>query len=235
MKNIEIYADGVAPDAGLIAQLINVYGIKGATCNPTLAKAQCNEEMNYEQYSRFIISHFSPLPVSVQLLAQDREEMVEQGLKIAKWGENVYVKVPIVTQHGESCIPVILSLMNLGVNVNVTALFTVHQVQELLTYAIPRDVNLVLSIFAGRIGDTGRSPNSIMEPVSKMIENYPRVKLLWAGVRSMSDLLEARKFCDIITMPQAVLSKLEMKDKDLDDYCQETVQMFAKDASNFSI
>lgn len=235
MKNIEIYADGVEPNAGYIASLIDVEGIKGFTCNPTLSLAHCNENMSYKDYSQFIISHSNGLPVSVQVLSNEHDEIVAQAIKIDSWGQNVYVKVPIINENGRFNIPAILMLLDLDIKVNVTAIFTIDQVKEFLSYSIPKKSKVILSVFSGRIGDTGRVANDIIGPINKMIDSQSNIKLLWAGVRSMSDIIEARKYCDIITIPQTVLSKLPLKDKDLNDFCRETVQMFANDAKNFKI
>ncbi len=230
---VEIYADGIPCDADYINKLIDTYGITGATANPSLAKQYL--PMSYYDYSRFMIDNFRGLPVSVQVLASDLNEMEEQANIISKWGENVYVKIPIMNEHGISCAGLIVKLLNQGIKVNVTALFTEDQVRDLLELGLNRHHDCVLSVFSGRIADTLIYPNNIINAIKNLIGYNTKTKILWAGTRSMGDILTADLYCDIITIPKPILDKMNMKGKNLNDYCRETVQMFANDSKNFTL
>lgn len=233
-QQLQLYADGIKPDKQHIEKLL-AQGITGATANPSLVKQYL--PMAYEDYSRFLINHFYPHPVSVQVLSSDIDEMYDQAQKISLWGENVYVKIPIVTKEGFGCETLIVNLLNEGIKVNVTALFTPGQVASLMRKGLVYKHDCILSVFCGRIADTGRLPLDTIKEIHGMFNFNTEngVKLLWAGVRSAMDIELARGYCNSITLPQAVLDKLPMRDKDLGEYCAETVEMFARDAENFTI
>jgi transaldolase len=230
---VEIYADGIPCDADYINKLIDKYGITGSTCNPSLAKKYL--PMSYYEYSKFIIDNFRGLPVSVQVLSSHLKEMEAQANIISGWGDNVYVKIPIVNEFGKSCANLIIKLLNKGIKVNVTAIFTEDQVKDLISKGLRSHHDCVLSVFSGRIADTLINPNDIIKEIRFLIGHKSKVKILWAGTRSMGDVLSADQHCDIITIPQAILDKSDFKGKDLNEYCLETVKMFANDSKNFTL
>jgi len=234
MRELEIYADGIEPTKEYINHVLTDFDVTGFTCNPSLVKQYL--PIVYKDYCNAIIDNSNGYPVSIQVLTNDLKDIVFQALEISSWGHNVYVKIPIVNDKGESCVEVIKFLLDDGIKINVTAIFTPQQVRELLDLGVTKDYDVVLSVFSGRIADTGISPNTIIKKISDMIgTDRGNIKLLWAGVRSLGDIHLAKEYCDIITIPQPILEKLKMKDKNLRDYSIETVQMFANDAKNFTL
>jgi transaldolase len=234
MRELEIYADGIEPTKEYISHVLTDFDVTGFTCNPSLVKQYL--PIVYKDYCNSIIDNSNGYPVSIQVLTNDIKDIVFQALEISSWGHNVYVKIPIVNEKGESCAEVIKFLLDDGIKINVTAIFTPQQVRELLDLGVTKDYDVVLSVFSGRIADTGISPNTIIKKISDMIgTDRGNIKLLWAGVRSLGDIHLAKEYCDIITIPQPILEKLKMKDKNLRDYSIETVQMFANDAKNFTL
>jgi len=234
MRELEIYADGIEPTKEYINHVLTDFDVTGFTCNPSLVKQYL--PIVYKDYCNAIIDNSNGYPVSIQVLTNDLKDIVFQALEISSWGHNVYVKIPIVNDKGESCAEVIKFLLDDGIKINVTAIFTPQQVRELLDLGVTKDYDVVLSVFSGRIADTGISPNTIIKKISDMIgTDRGNIKLLWAGVRSLGDIHLAKEYCDIITIPQPILEKLKMKDKNLRDYSIETVQMFANDANNFTL
>ncbi len=240
MNKIDIYADGIKPDKAHIDNLIDNYGIVGFTCNPSLIKNYL--PISYYDYCKVILDNSRELPVSIQVLESDLDKIVEQAEIISSWGDNVYVKVPIINEYNVSCADIIVYLLDKGIKVNVTAIFTSDQVKKLVDAGLNSKHDCVLSVFSGRISDTGRVANSCILPILDVIgclhrgkRIYGNIKILWAGVRQVTDINYARLSCDIITIPQPVLDKMDFIDKDLDEYCLETVQMFARDSKHFTI
>jgi transaldolase len=235
-KTLELYADGIPPDVDYINKIIDEYGICGFTCNPTLIKQYL--PMSYYDYCKIIIDNSRNFPVSIQVLTSDLDEMIKEAKIISCWGKNIYVKIPIVNEYGKSCASVIKKLLEEKIKVNITSIFTYNMVYMLL-YPLPTESDYILSIFSGRLGDLGKTPNKfVIKDLHKLLSYLPensRGKILWAGARQVLDIFKAEKYCDIITLPKAVLDKMELLKKAPEEYCVETVQMFARDAKNFTL
>ena len=230
---VNIYADGIPPDLEYINKTISAYKVCGATCNPTLVKNYL--PMSYYDYCKTIIDGFAGLPVSIQVLTSDLVGMIEQARVINSWGKNIYVKIPVINEYGESCRNVIIQLMKENIQVNITAVLEPNKLIDTLKH-IPHNTNYILSVFAGRISDTGKYPNNTMQEAAQIIkDSKTQGKLLWAGARQLLDVISAENYCDIITLPKSILDKLPCLKKNLADFCLETVQMFARDSENFTL
>ncbi len=224
---VQIYADG-ADKAGILDLYAKPF-IKGLTTNPTLMKKAGIKD--YEAFSRDILQTVTAKPISLEVFSDEFPEMKRQGLKIASWGSNVYVKIPITNSRGESSLPLIKELAQQGVKLNITALLTLAQVRDVaaaLNPAIPS----VVSVFAGRIADTGVDPMPLMRASRALLEGQPKAELLWASVREVLNILQADESgCDIVTVPHDILAKAgKMLGQDLTALSLDTVKMFAKDA-----
>ena len=223
---IEIYADG-ANLAEMMTMADNPR-ISGLTTNPTLMRKAGID--NYSRFAKDVLKKIRDKPISFEVFSDDLLEMKMQGIEIASWGEKVYVKVPITNTKGESTKEVIEYLVDKGVKVNVTAIFTVNQVREIVT-ALDPTIPSCLSIFAGRIADTGRDPIPLVQEVLKEIEGIPSIKLIWASPRELLNIFQASEIgCHIITATSDILNKLEFIGKDLEEFSLETVKMFYLDA-----
>ncbi len=221
---IQLYADG--SNVNQIIELYKTKNVHGFTTNPTLMAKE--KIIDYLGFINTLTSIIKDLPISFEVLADDLNEMESQARKIASCSHNIYVKIPITNCKGESTKNIIRSLLNDGINVNVTAVFTERQVYEILSY-IYHDTSVILSVFAGRIADTGLDPKPIMKIIKNMI---PRnVKLLWASCREVYNIYEADEIgCHIVTATHDLINKLKLKGKDLEAYSLETVKMFYDDA-----
>jgi len=225
--NIKIFADG-ADKAQILRFKANPL-IKGFTTNPTLMRAA--GVTDYEIFARDILGIVENLPISFEVFADDFAEMERQARKIAGWAENVYVKIPITTTRGESAMGLAARLARSGVKVNVTAVLTLDQVKHAAD-AVGGGAPSVISVFAGRIADTGRDPVPLMAEAMKSLEPYPNIELLWASPRELLNIFQANDVgCHIITATDGVLAKLTTVGKDLVEYSLETVQMFYNDAA----
>jgi transaldolase len=203
--------------------------IKGFTTNPTLMRAA--GVTDYEAFAREILEIVHDLPISFEVFADEFSEMERQARKIASWAENVYVKIPITNVRGESAMGLASTLAHSGVKVNVTAVLTLDQVRHAAA-ALGGGAPSVISVFAGRIADTGRDPAPIMAAAVKLLSSYPSVELLWASPRELLNLFQADEVgCHIITATESVLSKLQSVGKDLLAFSLETVEMFHADAA----
>ncbi|MFN5559800.1 MAG: transaldolase [Opitutaceae bacterium] len=224
---IRIYADG-ADRAGIL-RLHALPFIHGLTTNPTLMRKA--GVADYEAFARDILRVVTDKPVSFEVLADDFPEMRRQALKVSSWGANVYTKIPITNSRGESSVPLIGDLTRAGVKVNVTAILTLAQVRAVAA-ALQPDVPAVVSIFAGRIADTGVDPMPIMREARAVLTPLPRAELLWASVREVLNILQADATgCDIVTVTHDILAKAQtMLGQDLSDLSLDTVRMFARDA-----
>ena len=225
---IQIYADG-ADKAGIL----DLYGksyIKGLTTNPTLMKKAGIKD--YEAFAKDILNTVTAKPISLEVFSDEFPEMKRQALKIAAWGRNVYVKIPITNSRGESSIPLIRELAARQVQLNVTALLTVAQVRE-VAVALNPAVPSVVSVFAGRIADTGRDPMPIMRDNRALLAGLPKAELLWASVREVLNIFQAEACgCHIVTVPHDVLAKAaKLLGMDLDVLSLDTVKTFAQDAA----
>jgi transaldolase len=225
---IKIFADGA--DLKQMRELAAQPGIAGFTTNPTLMrKAGIND---YEGFARSVLEVIRDRPVSFEVFADDPAEMIEQGRVIASWGKNVNVKIPVTTTKGEFCGNVISTLSREGVIVNVTAIMTLEQVRQVAERLAP-GVPAIVSVFAGRIADTGRDPMPLMASAAKLLAaERPAAELLWASPRELLNLFHAEATgCRIITMTHDLLAKLGGVGKPLDAFSLETVQMFYRDAT----
>jgi transaldolase len=225
---IKLFADG-AEKADILEMYKKPY-IKGFTTNPTLMNKAGIKE--YKAFALEILSEIKDRPISFEVFSDDLEEMESQALKIANWGNNVFVKIPITNTKGISTTPIIKSLSSQGVNLNITAMMTLSQVSQ-VSLAIGSNSPAILSIFAGRIADTGVDPIPVMAEALEIIKQYPNQELLWASPRELLNVVQADSIgCHIITATSGILRKLNLLGKDLSEYSLETVQMFRVDAIN---
>jgi transaldolase len=202
--------------------------IKGLTTNPTLMKKA--GVTDYRVFCRDILTYISDKPLSFEVFSDEFEEMESQAFEIASWGQNVYVKIPISNTKGESSVPLVKRLANRGVKVNVTALMTLTQVRDVVQVLNPA-VPSYVSVFAGRIADTGRAALPIMSAAVEMLKVAPSAELIWASPRELYNIIEADLAgCHIITATPDVLKKLSLVGYDLDAYSLDTVKMFYNDA-----
>ena len=224
---VKIFADGA--DLQGIVDLYRKPYIQGLTTNPTLMRKVGLTD--YETFARAVLKHVKSKPISFEVFSDDFPEMRRQALKIRDWQDNVYVKIPITNTSGESSAPLIQELANEGVKLNVTALLTARQVKTVAAALSPR-VQAVVSVFAGRIADTGVDPLPIMNESLEILRGLPRAELLWASVREVFNVFQAATCrCHIVTVPHDILKKLvELGGKDLDDLSLDTVRMFHQDA-----
>jgi transaldolase len=173
------------------------------------------------------------------VIASSLSEICEQARKISSWGSNVYVKIPIINEYGESTSNIVKELIQEKIKVNVTAVFTEDQVRSLLDAGLNNNDDCVISVFCGRILDTGIYPNTTIKNIDDMLTHSfgtrGNIKILWAGVRSGIDIHLAKEYCDIITLPSSVIDKMSLRGKNLDDYTLDTVKMFANDSKNFNL
>jgi len=229
----KIFADGADFDA--ILALAKKPWIKGFTTNPTLMRKA--GVTDYEAYARKLVAAVPDRPISFEVFADDFNGMIAQGRVIAAFGKNVNVKIPVTTTSGAFTGPVIRALAEAGVVLNVTALFTAEQAQNVAECLLP-NVPAIVSVFAGRIADTGRAPIPVMQACLAKLKDRPKAELLWASPRELLNIFEADAIgCHIITVSHDVLGKIGLVGKDLNEYSLETVKMFYNDAtaSNFQI
>lgn len=225
--SVKLFADG-AEKAGMLEMYRNPL-ISGFTTNPTLMKKA--GVTDYVAFAKDILSHIPDKPISFEVFSDEFDEMERQALEIASWGNNVYVKIPITNTKGESSVPLITSLSEKGVKVNVTAMFPVEQVQSVIP-GLSKGPGGYVSVFAGRIADAGLDPVPIMQEVLELIKDYPKIELIWASPRELYNVVQANEIgCDIITATNSILKKLPSLGKDLNQFSLETVQMFYDDAS----
>jgi transaldolase len=230
---IAIYADGA--DKGAMLEMYKNPFVKGFTTNPTLmAKSGITD---YEAFAREVVKAIPDRPISFEVFSDDFNEMEAQALKINSWGKNVNVKIPITNTKKQYSYELIESLANKGVKINVTALFTLEQVR-LSAQALKNSPWSIISVFSGRIADTGRDPVPMMVDSLKLIGNAPNINLLWASPRELLNIFQADEIgVKIITVTNDVIKKLDLVGKDMDEYSLETVKMFYNDAkkAGFSI
>lgn len=226
--NVDVFADGADLD-GIAALAANPL-IKGFTTNPTLMRKAGIAE--YESFARDVLEVVPTLPVSFEVFADDFDEMETQAREIASWGANVNVKIPITNTRGEFAGPLVERLSKSGVSINVTALMQLEQVEKITAY-LEGSVTAFVSVFAGRIADTGRDPIPIMTEAVACLAQKPSAKLIWASPRELLNIYHAEQCgCQVITVTNDVLAKLPTIGKDLDQYSLETVQMFYRDATS---
>jgi transaldolase len=225
--NVQIFADG-ADIEGMIALYRNPL-VQGLTTNPTLMRKAGIKD--YEGFCREVLDIVKEKPISFEVFSDDFDEMRRQALKIQSWQDNVFVKIPITNTRGESTIPLIRQLSADGVQLNVTAILTLDQVRA-VAGALKPTIAAVISVFAGRIADTGRSPVPLMKESLSILKEYPKASLLWASVREVLNIFEADDVgCQIVTVPHDILGKaIKMCAMDLASLSLDTVKMFRNDA-----
>ncbi len=223
---IKLFADGA--DRAAMLDLYRNPWIEGFTTNPTLMRKA--GVTNYEAFARDIVAAIPDRPISFEVFADSFSEMERQARQIARWGDNVYVKIPITNTQGESSVNLICRLAHSGVKVNATALLALDQVRE-VSAVLAGGPPAYVSVFAGRIADTGRDPVPVMAAAVEMLRPYPNIELIWASPRELLNLFQADMIgCHIITATGDMLKKLDLVGKDLHEYSRETVQMFYDDA-----
>ncbi|RME17435.1 MAG: transaldolase [Bdellovibrio sp.] len=227
-RDLKIFSDGA--DKASMIELAKQPFIQGLTTNPTLMKKAGITD--YVGFAKEILSIIKDKPISFEVFSDDFEEMHRQAREISSWGDNVYVKIPVMNSLGQSSQELIHTLSQEGVKLNVTAILTLDQVKQTCENLNPK-VPSVVSVFAGRIADTGVDPLPIMKQALKLCENVgPQTELLWASTREVFNIQQARNMgCHIITVPFDLLRKYQKMNKmDLQDLSLETVKMFKKDA-----
>lgn len=223
---IKLFADG-ADKKGMLEMYANPL-IQGFTTNPTLMRKAGISD--YQAFAADILQHIKDKPVSFEVFADEFAEMEEQAHQIASWAENVIVKIPITNTRGESAAPLIKRLSAAGIVLNITAMLTLQQVQDVAS-VLAKNTPSIVSIFAGRIADTGLDPIPLMEQARHMLAHLPRAELLWASPRELLNVMQANDMgCHIITATNDILSKLNLIGKDLTEYSLDTVKMFYRDA-----
>ena len=226
---IQIFADG-ADKAGILDLYAKPY-IKGLTTNPSLMKKAGIKD--YEAFAKDILQTVTAKPISLEVFSDEFSEMRRQAAKIKSWGANVYVKIPITNSRGESSLPLIKDLAAEGVKLNVTALFSLKQVAGVAA-AINPAVPSVVSVFAGRIADSGVDPMPIMRACAPLLEEQPKAELLWASTREVLNIFQAEEAgVKIITVPHDIIAKaVKMLGMTLDALSLDTVKTFVKDSTD---
>ena len=224
---VKLFADG-ADIAGMKEMAANPM-IKGFTTNPTLMRKAGITD--YKAFALDVLKVIPDRPVSFEVFADDFPTMETQALEIASWGRHVNVKIPVTNTKGEFCGPLVERLSKQGVQLNITAVMTLDQVKR-ITERLHADTPAIISVFAGRIADTGRDPVPVMAESVRIMKAKPKSELIWASHRELLNIFQADDVgCHIITATNDILKKLSLVGKDLDQYSLETVEMFCKDAS----
>jgi transaldolase len=223
---VKLFADG-ADLAGIKEMAANPV-IKGFTTNPTLMRKAGVSD--YKAFALQALQVVGGRPISFEVFADEFGEMEKQAHEIASWGRNIYVKIPVTNTKGEFSGPLVERLARAGVQVNVTAMTTADQVRRVADRLAP-ETPAIISVFAGRIADTGRDPVPIMAEAVKIMKKKPKSELIWASPRELLNIFQANEIgCHIITATNDILKKLPLVGKNLDAYSLETVEMFHKDA-----
>jgi transaldolase len=231
--HVKIFGDG-AHEEDMLAMAGNPL-IKGFTTNPSLMRAA--GVTDYVAFAKDVLSKIHDKPISFEVFSDDFDEMERQARIIAAWGENVYVKIPVTNTKGESSAALITKLSNDGLKLNVTAILTVEQV-AIVADALAADTPAIVSVFAGRVADTGVDPLPIMRDSKAALSSRPKAELLWASCRETLNIYEADEVgADIITVPYSILNKLDEIGRDLTQHSLDGVKKFYTDgqAAGFSI
>jgi transaldolase len=224
---IKIFADGA--DLKSMKESAANPLVKGFTTNPTLMRAAGVSD--YKAFALDVLKAIPDRPVSFEVFADDFPTMEDQAREIASWGDNVYVKIPVTNTKGDFSGPLIATLSRAGIKLNVTAVFTHEQIGK-IGAALAEETPAVVSVFAGRIADTGRDPVPHMRGALALLKDRPKAELLWASPRELLNIFQADEIgCHIITVTADVIKKLALVGKDMTDYSRETVMMFFKDAT----
>ena len=230
---VQIFADG-ADKAGMLEMYSKPY-IKGLTTNPTLMKKVGITD--YRAFCKDILTSIKDKPLSFEVFSDDFAEMERQALEIASWGDNVYVKIPVTNTKQETCYALVKKLAGRKVKMNVTAIMTLAQVRDVVASLNPT-VPSYVSVFAGRVADTGVDPVPMMASAVAMLKVAPAAELIWASPRELLNIFQADEIgCHVITVTNDILKKLSLVGYDLEKYSLDTVKMFYDDAvaANFSL
>lgn len=226
--NVELYSDGA-----VIEEMIKMKEkgiVSGITTNPTLMKKAGITD--YVAFAKEVLDNIVDLPISFEVFGDDFDTMEKEAIKIASLGKNVFVKIPITNTKGESSTPLIKKLSSKGIKLNITAIMTEEQVVDTVN-ALSSGVDSIVSVFAGRIADTGIDPEPLMEKAVKICHEKAGVKLLWASTREVFNIIQADQLgVDIITVQPSILNKLDMYHMDLNELSIETVKMFNNDVKD---
>lgn len=223
---IDLFADGA--DLKSIAGLAENPLIKGFTTNPTLMRSA--GVTDYEAFARDLVGVVPDRAISFEVFADEFDEMEQQALRLASWGENVYVKIPVTNTRGERSEPLIRTLAQREVKLNITAILTMDQVRE-VSAALAGGPPSFVSVFAGRIADTGRDPVPVMTEALEVLRGHPEQRLLWASTRELFNVIQADRIgCHVITVTPDILKKLPGLGRPLDELSLDTVRMFHQDA-----
>lgn len=223
---VQIFADGADKD-GMLEMYAKPY-IKGLTTNPTLMKKAGITD--YRAFCKDILTHIRDKPLSFEVFSDDFAEMERQAMEIASWGDNVYVKIPVTNTKQETCYALVKKLGAQNVKMNVTAILTMTQVRDVVA-ALNPNVPSYVSVFAGRIADTGWDPVPMMAAAVEMLKVAPAAELIWASPRELLNIFQADEVgCQVITVTNDILKKLSLVGYDLDTYSLDTVKMFYNDA-----
>jgi transaldolase len=222
---VKIFADGA--DLTGIRQLATLPHIKGFTTNPSLMRKAGVDD--YETWAKRVLEAVPDKPVSFEVLSDDFGEMEQQARKIAGWGENVYVKIPITNTRRQSACPLIQTLTCDGLRINVTAVMTIEQIKD-ASQVLYRGAPSIISVFAGRVADTGQDEADLIQYAMRIF-SAKSIEFLWASTRELRNIAQANRIgCHIITVPDKILNKLHLLGKDLNEFSLETVKQFYDDA-----
>ena len=226
MSKIKLFADGA--DKSSIIKMYQNPCIDGFTTNPTLMRKA--GVTDYVTFAKDILREIPDKPISFEVFADEFDKMERQALEIADWGKNIYVKIPVMNTKRETSYDLVRRLSKARVQLNITAMMTLEQVSEVAD-AVQGGASCFVSVFAGRIADTGVDPVPLMEEALELLKSTPNAELLWASPREVLNVYQAESIgCHIITATNDILKKLNLKGKNLSDFSQETVQMFFNDA-----
>ncbi len=228
LRSLKLFADGA--DLAAIAEFAVDPLIRGFTTNPTLMRSAGVSD--YEAFARGVLEVVTNVPISFEVFSDEFDEMEHQALKIASWGDNVFVKIPVTNTRGESSRDLQRRLAGSGVKQNVTAVFTRAQVDEVVG-ALAGGPESFLSVFAGRIADAGHDPVPYVQAAVDAVEPYPGIEVIWASPREVYNIKQAADCgCHVITVTPDLLKKLPQLGRDLDDFSLDTVKMFHRDAAS---
>jgi len=217
-------------DSANVPEMVAAYQsqtVQGFTTNPTLMRQAGVKE--YESWARLVVKEIPDMPISFEVLSNKILEMEREARIISSWGKNIYVKIPIITSKGQSCLPLINTLSNEGIKLNITATFATDQVRNIQECVCP-ETKTIISVFAGRMADIGIDPEPIMKNASLIIEDEEMLELLWASCREPFNVSQAERCgCNIITVPYTILLKTSFFGKDINMMSLETVRGFASD------
>lgn len=224
--NVKIFADGAN-----VSEMKRVYNegiVKGFTTNPTLMKKDGVKD--YVAFAKDLLTEIKDMPISFEVFTDDFDSMEKQAREIGSWGENVYIKIPVTNTKGEVSYDLIKKLTEDNLKLNITAILTLEQVEKVMN-SISSDTKTIISVFAGRIADTGRDPVPIMKQALTIVKQNPNAELLWASSRELLNIIQADECeCHIVTVTNDIIKKLSMISKDLKELSLDTVKMFYNDA-----